>query len=117
MKAFEKLESQWQKQQQIGSIVLNRSQSKSILKNAEDYRMKVEERQLLDRGQDIREKFGDLRGWKMGLRYYESRDSLIEYSEQVGAFHSGIAYKIKEDIKKPVEIIRRNVKQSEQTQI
>jgi hypothetical protein len=38
----------------------------------------------------------------MGLRYYESKDSLIEYSEPVGALHSGISYKIKEDIKKPV---------------
>ena len=40
-------------------------------------------------GQDIREKFGDERGWKMSLRYDENnkKSSIIEYSEPVGALH------------------------------
>lgn len=46
----------------------------------------------------------------MSLRYNENaKGAILEYSEGVGAFHQGIAYKIKEDRKKPVEIIRRNV--------
>jgi hypothetical protein len=36
--------------------------------------MKVEERELLDKGQSIREKYGDYRGWKISLRYNEKTD-------------------------------------------
>jgi hypothetical protein len=46
----------------------------------------------------------------MSLRYDEShKDAVLEYSEAVGALHQGISYKIKEDRKRPVEVIRRNV--------
>ncbi len=67
---------------------MNRPKSKSLLRNQEDYRKKVEERELLDLGQDIREKFGDERGWKMSLRYNENvKGAILEYSEGVGALH------------------------------
>jgi hypothetical protein len=39
--------------------------------------LKVEERELLDRGQNIREKYGEERGWKFTLRTDEKNDSLI----------------------------------------
>ncbi len=69
----------------------------------------MEERELVDLGSNIREKFGDLRGWKMSLRYNENaKDAIIQYSEGVGAEHQAISAMIKEDRKRPVEIIRRN---------
>jgi len=38
----------------------------------------MEERELVDLGSNIREKFGDLRGWKMSLRYNENaKDAII----------------------------------------
>jgi len=74
----------------------------------DQHRAKVEERELLDLGQDMREKFGDERGWKMSLKYDEKLDSFVEYRERVGAIHQGISYVIREDRKRPVEIIRRN---------
>ena len=51
------------------------------------FRVKQEVNILLDKGQLIREKYGDARGWKMGLRYDDEKDAIMEYSENVGPLH------------------------------
>jgi hypothetical protein len=44
----------------------------------------------------------------MSLRYNEENpDEVLEYSENVGPLHSGISYKIIDDRRKPIEMIRK----------
>lgn len=61
-------------------IKINKDRVTSTMKSQERYRAKVEERELLDKGQDMRDKYGLERGWKMSLRNnIKSIDCLIEY--------------------------------------
>ena len=44
----------------------------------------------------------------MSLRYNDDiKDEQLEYSESSGPMHQGISYKIKDDRKIPIEIVRR----------
>jgi hypothetical protein len=63
---------------------------------------------LLDKGQTLNEKYGDARGWRMSLRYDDDKKGeQLEYTESSGPLHQGISYKIKDDRKIPIEIIRK----------
>ena len=68
---------------------LERPATQSLIDQSDAYRSSlVEVRQLLDKGQSIREKYGDARGWRMSLRYDETRKSdVLEYSEMSGQMH------------------------------
>ena len=64
----------------------------------------------MDKAQSVKEKYGGYRGWKMSLRYdEENKDSALEYRESLGAMENGLSYKIIDERKKPIEIIRKNV--------
>ena len=45
----------------------------------------------------------------MSLRCNErDKDTAIEYKESVGPIHHALAYQIRDEINKPIEIVRRN---------
>ena len=110
-KALEKYEQQvnnWDLQKEVASKHLNRSKCQSVITSSDQFRIKQEVNILLDKGQLIGEKYGDARGWKMGLRYDEDKDNgVLEYSENVGPLHQMIAYKIKDSRREPIEFVRR----------
>ena len=57
------------------------------MESSDKFRVHVEEKLLMDRGQNMREKYGAYRGWKMGLRHDASIDAILEYTEQCGGPH------------------------------
>lgn len=79
------------------------------MKSQERFRARVEERELLDKGQTMRDRYGLERGWKMSLRKnIKNKDCLIEYNEKSGPLHLGLGYIIKDVINRPIEVIRKN---------
>eukprot|EP00347_Sterkiella_histriomuscorum_P005691 403355632 len=110
---FEEIQQIWNSQK---NEVLSRTNaqgqahnSKSILDYSEQFRVKTEIKSLLDKGQTLTEKYGDARGWRMSLRYDDNnKNDQLEYSESSGPLHQCVSYKLKDDRKVPIEIIRKS---------
>jgi len=92
LEVFDQQQRDWERQRVNSSKKLERLVKQSVLNSCEDFRKKREENQLLDQLSDLREKFGDERGWKISLRLDQSKKGLIEYEEACGTKHYGLSY-------------------------
>lgn len=107
MNKYLKQVKDWENFKGRSASKLGKDASNSLLESSENFRKEVEKRELLDRADDIRQRYGEERGWRMGLRKADD-DPLIEYVEASGNKFSGLNFKIQYDQHKPVEIIKRS---------
>ncbi|CDW81280.1 UNKNOWN [Stylonychia lemnae] len=115
---FGKLQSIWNYQKDVAISQVGLGKRESVINQSDDYRVKAEIKAVLEKAQSIQEKYGEARGWRMSLRYNdEVKDDQLEYSESSGPLHQGISYKIKDDRKVPIEIVRRCEMQSPSLQV
>lgn len=60
-----------------------------IAKSQWDQRKKFELDRVLDLNKSLIEKYGNQRGWKLGLRFNESDDKTLDYKEAISYQRNG----------------------------